>query len=150
MSENVRAVIERHHGFYEVIPYYILLEERPYGAKATPRRIQAGYDVDVYGIKTSLEPEAASDYALIYAALRELMEAILPHTSDACLIEVIPFGSTVILDTRRHVQSEGMLRIRLTHGRGLDQPAGAPEESALKEIQEQLQVLGVKAGRGWG
>jgi hypothetical protein len=150
MSENVRAVIERHHGFYEVIPYYILLEERPHGAKATPRRIQAGYDIDVYGIKSSLEPEAASDYALIYAALQGVVETIVPHTSDACLIEVIPFGSTVILDTGRHLQPEGMLRIRITHGRGLDQPAGAPEERALKEIQEQLHVLGVKLGRGWG
>jgi hypothetical protein len=43
-----------------------------------------------------------------------------------------------------------MLRIRITHGRGLDQPAGAPEERALKEIQEQLHVLGVKPGRGRG
>jgi hypothetical protein len=150
MSENVRAVIERHHGFYEVIPYYILLEERPHGAKATTRRIQAGYDIDVYGIKTSLEPEAASDYALIYTALKEVVETILPHTSDACLIEVIPFGSTVILDTRRHLQPEGMLRIRITHGRGLDQPAGAPEERALKEVEEQLRVLGVRPGRSGG
>jgi hypothetical protein len=150
MSENVRAVIERHHSFYEVMPYYILLEERPHGAKATPRRIQAGYDIDVYGIKTSLEPEAASDYALIYAALQEVVKTILPHTSDACLMEVMPFGSTVILNTGRHLQPEGMVRIRIAHGRGLDQPAGAPEERALKEIQEQLHVLGVKPGRGWG
>jgi hypothetical protein len=150
MSENVRAVIERHHGFYEVMPYYVLLEEGPHGAKATPRRIQAGYDIDVYGIKSSLEPEAASDYALIYAALQEVVETIVPHTSDACLIEVIPFGSTVILDTGRPLQPEGMLRIRITHGRGLDQPAATPEEGALKEVQEQLRILGVKPGRGWG
>jgi len=41
MSENVREVIEQHHAFYEVIPYYVELEERPHGATAAWRRIQA-------------------------------------------------------------------------------------------------------------
>jgi len=150
MSENVREVIEQHHAFYEVLPYYIELEQRPQGALATTRRIQAGFDVDVYGIKSSLEPEAAHDYELVYATLRSVVQTILPHITDFCSIEVIPFGSSVILDTRRHLRPEGMLRIRITHGRGLDQPAAALEERALKEVEEQLQILGVKPERRWG
>jgi len=145
MSENLREVIEQRHAFYEVVPYYVVLEEHPHGAKAARRRIQAGSDINVYGIKSSPEPEPSPDYALVYAALHKVARTILSHTNDHCSIEVIPFPSTVILDTRRHLQAQDMLRIRITHTRGLDQPAGASEEHALKEIEEQLQVLGVKA-----
>ena len=145
MSENVCQVIQQRHAFYGVSPYYVVREERPNGAPATTRRIQAGFDIDVYGIKASLEPKPSSDYVLAYRALQEMVETVLLHTSDHSSIEVIPFFSTVILDTRRHLQPEDMLRIRITHTRGLDQPAGASEERALKEIEEQLNVLGVKA-----
>jgi hypothetical protein len=147
MAENVREVIEQHHTFYEVIPHYVALEARPHGARAARRTIQAGFDIDVYGIKASLEPEPSSDYVLVYRALQEAVETVLPHADNHCSIEVIPFPSTVILDTRRHLQPEDMLRIRITHGRGLDQAAGASEESALKEIEKRLHDLGVSLGR---
>jgi hypothetical protein len=147
MSENVREVIEQHHAFYEVIPYYVELEERPHGATAARRRIQAGFDIDMYGIKASLEPEPSPDYVLAYRALQKMVETVLAHTNNRCSIEVIPFPSTVILDTRRNLQPEDMLRVRIAHTRGLDQPAGVSEEQALKEIEEQLQVLGVSVGR---
>jgi len=145
MSENVRELIDQYHPFHEVTPYYVVFEERPHGATAARRRIQAGFDIDVYGITASLEREPYSDYVLACTALQKVAETVLPHTSDRCSIEVIPFPSTVILDTRRHLQPKAMLRIRITHTRGLDQPAGASEEQALKEIEEQLRVLGVKA-----
>jgi len=145
MSENVCQVIQQRHAFYGVSPYYVVREERPNGAPAATRRIQAGFDIDVYGIKSSPDPEASPDYVLAYTTLQKMVETVLLHTSDHCSIEVIPFFSTVILDTRRHLQPEDILRIRITHTRGLDQPAGASEERALKQIEEQLNVLGVKA-----
>jgi hypothetical protein len=83
----------------------------------------------------------------VYAALHKVAKTILSHANDHCSIEVIPFPSTVILDTRRNLQPEDMLRVRITHTGGLDQPAGISEEHALKEIEEQLQVLGVSLGR---
>ena len=146
MPENVREVTEQHHAFYEVLPYYIVLDRRPHGAAATNRRIQAGFDVDVYGIRSSPEPEPSRDDAWVYAALQNVVETILAHASDLCSIEVIPFGPTIILDSKRHLQPEAMLRISITHGRGLDQPAGAREGRALREIEEQLHALGVSPG----
>ncbi len=147
MSENVREVIEQHRASYEVMPYYVALEARPHITTAARRTIQAGFDIDVYCIKASLEPEPSPDYVLVYMALQKAVETVLPHANNHCSIEVIPFPSTVILDTRRHLQPEDMLRIRITHGRGLDQAAGASEESALKEIEERLHDLGVSLGR---
>jgi len=149
MSENVREVIEKHHAFYEVTPYIVVLEDPPHEAQTARRTIQAGFNIDVYGIKASLEPEPSSDYVLVYRALEKAVETVLPQANNHCLIEVIPFPSTVILDTKRRRQPEGMVRIRITHGRGLDQAAGASEESALKEIEERLHDLGVSLRRSW-
>ena len=139
MSENIRELIEQHHSFYEVLPYYIVQEQRTHG---TTKRIQVGFDIDVYGTKPSHERHPGRDYLLGYLELEKLVETILPKTGEACSVEVISFPSTVVLDTKRQFQEEGMLRIRITH-KGL-QPAGEPEERALKEIKERLHDLGLR------
>jgi len=144
MAENFRELTEQYHPYYEVQPYYAFFEERPAGAKAVSRKIQVGFDIDVYGITTSLEPGPLSDYELGYDALQKVVETVLPHTSDHCSIEVIPFPSTVILAAKMHLQPQAILRIRITHTRGLDQPAGVSEEQAVKETEEKLRDLGVK------
>ena len=143
MSENIHELIEQHHAFYQVLPYYIMVqimvqEERTH---ATTKRIQAGFDIDVYGIKPSHEQHPGRDYVLGYVALEKLVETILPHTGESCSVEVIRFPSTVVFDPKRQFQEEGMLRIRITH-KGL-QPAGKPEERALKEIKDRLHDLGL-------
>lgn len=145
MSENVREMMGHRHAFYEVMPYYVVVEERLNGAKAARRRIQAGFDIDVYGMKSRLEPEPSLEYTLSYRAIEEAVETVLAQTDDHCSIEVIPFPSTVILDTRRHLQPLDMLRIRITHTRGLDQPSGASEERALNETEQMLRDLLAKS-----
>jgi len=143
VSENIHELIEQHHAFYQVLPYYIMVqimvqEERTH---ATTKRIQAGFDIDVYGIKPSHEQHPGRDYVLGYVALEKLVETILPQTGESCSVEVIRFPSTVVFDPKKQFQEEGMLRIRITH-KGL-QPAGKPEERALKEIKERLHDLGL-------
>ena len=137
MSENIHELIEQTHARYEVLPYYIVQEE-PHG---TTKRIQAGFDIEVYGSKPSHVRHPGPDYVLGYVALEKLVETILPDTGEACSVEVIPFPSTVVLNTKVQFQEEGMLRIRITH-KGL-QPAGETEQRALKEIKERLDDLGL-------
>jgi hypothetical protein len=136
VSENIHELIEQTHARYEVLPYYIVQEE-PHG---TTKRIQAGFDIDVYGVKPSHVRHPGRDYVLGYVALENLVETILPHTDEVCSVEVISFPSTVFLNTKTQFQEEAMLRIRITH-RGL-QTAGEPEELTLKEIKERLHDLG--------
>ena len=137
MSQNIHELIEQTYARYEVLPYYVVQAE-PHG---TTKRIQAGFDIEVYGVKPSQVRHPGRDYVLGYVALEELVETVLPHTGESCSIEVISFPSTLVLDTKRQFQEEGMLRIRITH-KGL-QPAGPPEERALKEIKERLHHLGL-------
>jgi hypothetical protein len=137
VSETIHELIEQTHARYEVLPYYIVQEE-PHG---TTKRIQAGFDIEVYGIKPSHVRHPGRDYVFGCVALEKLVETVLPHTGESCSIEVISFPSTLVFDTKRQFQEEGMLRIRITH-KGL-QPAGQPEERALKEIKERLHDLGL-------
>src|SRR5581483_3232636 len=130
---TMEDVIEQHHVFYEVQPHFLVVEERQ-GATVATRRIQAGFDVDVVGIKTTPEQKPGPDYLLAYEALRNLVWTISPEILESCSVEVIPFGSTVIIDTTRSFQQQGMLRIRITH-QGSNEPAGPPEERALKEVR---------------
>ena len=139
MSANIHELVDQHDAFYQVLPYYILQQGRTPG---TTKRIQAGFDVDVYGIKPSHEQHPGRDYVLGYVVLEKLVESLLPHVGEYCSVEVIPFPSEVVFDAKRQFQEEGMLRIRIAH-KGL-QPAGQPEERALKEIKERLHDLGLR------
>ena len=144
MSDTLRKLVQEHHAFYEVLPYYITLQENQRNSAATTRRIQAGFDVDIYGTETNNElAPPGPDYALGHAACQEIAEAISHHHSNSCSIEAIPFPSTVVLDPRKHFQAQGMLRIRISHYGALDQPAGEPEQHALEQIEDRLQSLGV-------
>ena len=150
MSKTICQVIEKHGAFYEVEPYYVFLEEGHGTPAVKTRKIQAGFDVNVYGMKTSDDPGLpglSPGYALGYASILDLTKTIQSHATDACSIEVIPFGSTAVLDTKSHLQPQAMLRIRITHQRGLEQPADKPEQHALEEVEEELRRLGVSSGR---
>jgi hypothetical protein len=69
---------------------------------------------------------------------------VISRTDKECSIEVIPFPATVFFEAREQFRSEAVVRIRISHCRGLDQPSGLPEQHALKEIEEQLEALGVR------
>jgi len=69
MSEDLREVVSKHHAFYEVLPYCVLLEERHGSPTAITRSIQAGFDVDIYGRNLTNDmamPGPDPDYASPY------------------------------------------------------------------------------------
>lgn len=144
--DSIRELIKRREAFYEVLPYHVVVEERLPGRAVTTRRIQAGFDIDVYGDITMSELGSSPDRALSYAALQDIASTAADQSSESCSIEVIPLDSALVLDSRRKFQPEGMVRVRITHSRGLDQPSGVSEESAMRAILRQLHELGVSSG----
>jgi hypothetical protein len=106
--------------------------------------IQAGFDVDVHGLsnKHELELPPPGDYASGCALLKKIVDTVAQHASE-CSIEVIPFPSTVFSEARENFQSEALIRIRISHYRGMDQPVGLPEQHALAELERQLHDLGL-------
>jgi hypothetical protein len=72
-----------------------------------------------------------------------MAERVSQHTSDSCSLEVIPFPFVAIIDGRDG-KVEAIIRLRISHGRGLDQPAGMPEQRALEEVEKELDSMGIK------
>jgi len=148
MVDKIRELIEEHHAYYEVLPYYVVVQEGHGSPTATTRKIQAGFDVDIYGTRIENDPPWQShNYQLGYAELQKIAEESSHHFSDACSIEVIPSFSDIFLDAANDFQPQAMLRIRVSHHRGLDQPAGPTEEHALGQIEKQLQDMGIRFGK---
>jgi hypothetical protein len=142
MFKDVRELVKEHQVFYEVSPYNLLIDEQAGSPPASTRTIQAGFDVDIYGVNTNDEPALPGpDYALGYAEVRKVTTEISHRTSNSCSLEVIPFPSRIVIGA--HAELEGMLRIRISHRRGLDQAAGPPEGQALKELENRLKDLGI-------
>lgn len=149
MATELRALVKKFHAFYEVSPNYVSVEEKHGTPAARIRTIQAGFDVDIFGVNPNEEmvsPGADPDYALSYAGLQEIAEEMSHHTSGSCSLQVIPFPSKMVLGGPSHAQVQGMVRIRILHSRGLDQPAGPPEQQALEELEKQLHNIGLARG----
>jgi len=145
---DVRGVLDRHHVRYEVHPYYVVVERRPPGGRTVDQRVKAGFDVDIFGTVDEMQlprfhsEEGRSVVEYFETVAREVQSKIGQH----CTIEVIPDVDSLVLDTHEHLQPEVMLRIRISHDRGLDQPEGPSEEQALNAIREALHELQVKQG----
>jgi hypothetical protein len=143
----MQSLVKRHEAFYQVSPYYVEVDERPVGRPATIRTVQAGFNVDVYGVRTEdLEPAMPppEEYGTAYAELEQIADRVAQRATDSCSLEVIPFASTAIIDPRNHGKVEAMLRITISHFRGIEQPAGPAEKRALQEVEEELKSVGVE------
>ena len=111
------------------------------------RRVQAGFDVNIFGTKWSGDLDPPAEYWLVYTKLQEVIDAVRRDDSHGCTINVIPLGSNIVLDTRNDLQPFAMLRIRITHNRDVHEPAGDAEQHALKAVEAQLTSLGIAACR---
>ena len=145
-KSDIHEVLKRHQVRYEVRPYYVVLDQRPAGASPLERRVHAGYDVDLYGtLETSQLPLYGSDEGrrsvdYLVSVAREIESKV----GQRCTVEIIPCSDLIILDTQHHFRPEAMFRIRISHDRGIDQPAGPAEEQALAAIRETLRELEIR------
>ena len=146
MSKDFLELVKEYQAFYEVLPYNIVLTEKRWNLRAANRTIQAGFDVDIYGLNPKKElapPGPDPNYKLGYVELQKIAEKVShQHTKEFCSLEVLPLSSKIVLGGSSHTEILGMLRIRISHHRGLDRPADLPEQQALKELEAQLRGLG--------
>jgi len=144
MTTNFEQLLKKYHVFYEVSPYYALVEERHGSPTENKHLLQSGFDVDVHGVssKGEMNLPPADDYALCYARLKKEISETVSHHASECVIEIISFPATAFSETSRPLQSEAIIRIRISH-RGGDQAVGVGEQDALAEVEQQLKDLGI-------
>lgn len=146
MPEDVRSLAEQHQAFYEISPYYVIVDDTAERSASSGRRIQAGFDIDIYGVSTSNRVEAPEpdEYETGYIELQKMAEDVLRRIGgDSWTLDVIPFPSTAFFDVQHQGKLEAMIRLRISHCGDLGQPAGAPEQNALDEIEKLLKTLGI-------
>jgi hypothetical protein len=143
---DVHEVLESHHVRCEVRPYYVVLDQRPAGAPPKGQKVRAGFDVDLYGVleNETLPLYHSEEARRVVKHFETVAQEIQSKVGNHCTIEVMPYADSIVLDTHQHFQPEVMLRIRISHDRGLDQPQGSAEEQALIAVREALLGLGVR------
>jgi hypothetical protein len=143
---DIHEVLKQHHVHYEVRPYYVVLDQRPAGTAPIVKKVQAGFDVNLYGaLENEQMPLYHSEEArAVVNCLEMVAQEIQSKAGQHCTIEVIPYADSLVLDTHEHFRPQAMLQIRISHARGLDQPAGPSEEQALEAIRETLHKMGVR------
>jgi hypothetical protein len=144
--DQARDIFIRHHARYEVSPYFVLLDRRTLGAPSH-LRVHAGYDVELYGNSFDHGAALSLENSELREALNELEAACreaTAHAADYSSIEIIPWNATLVLNVKSHLEPEALVTIRITHSRGLDQPAGSTEERALADVVGSLHSRGVR------
>jgi len=143
---EIHDLLERHHAHYEVRPYYVIWDRRPEGAPEVEKKVQAGFEVDLYAAldKCQVPPFDSEQALTVVNYFESLAREVESAAGNNCTVEVIPYEGSLVLDTQVHFQPEAMLQIRISHHRGLDQSEGPAEEKALKAIREALRELGVR------
>jgi hypothetical protein len=141
----IQEVLEKYHVRYEVCPYYVVWDQRPESAPEVSQRVQAGYNVDLYATleKYQFPLFRTEDARMVLDHFGSLAQEVQSAAGQHCTVEIIPYQS-LVLDAQKHFQPEAMLEIRISHERGIDQPAGASEEQALKAVRVALHELGAR------
>lgn len=141
---DVRGVFQRHRVRYEIRPYYVLLEQRPPGASRVVQRIQAGFDVDLSGTLDKMEvPRLLKEEGdIVIGYFEAVAREVQLQVGQSCTVEVVGYPDSLVLDT--NLQPQAMLRIRISHSRGVDQTEGPAEEQALEAVQGKLRGLGLR------
>jgi hypothetical protein len=145
MADDVRALLKEHQAFYEVAPYYVVLAERP-GTSPPTRRVMAGYDIDIFAVRTddrALFMPPSREYALGHAELQDIVRRVSQDAGVSCSLELFPLPATIVLGLRGHAgRPAAMFRIR-TSSWGPGQQAGGAESRALAALETRLKELGL-------
>jgi len=141
---DVVRVLRQYHAYYEVRPYYVFLEQHPPGAPSVEKRMHAGFDVDLFGTLEKMEmPRVLKEEGdIVIGYFEALAREVQSQVAQNCTVEVIRYPDSLVLDA--HFRPQAMIRIRISHSRGVDQTEGPAEEQALEAIRGKLRDLGAK------
>lgn len=144
---DVREILARHRARYGVQPYYDIFRPLAEAGPATAQRIQAGFDVDIYGTLLETEHLPLHDIEaapFVLDSFEKAAQEIQSRIGQGCTVQVLTYSNSLVLDTKHAFRPEVMLRVRIGHCRGLDQAKGAPEEEALSAVRQMLREMDVR------
>src|SRR5260370_25879183 len=110
---DIHEVLEQHHARYEVRPYYVILDQRPAGAPPIEQKVQAGFDVNLYGAleKEQLplyRSEGARRVVNYFEAVALEIEA---NAGQHWNIEGTPYTDSLVPATTTHLHPQSILQL---------------------------------------
>lgn len=141
-SHNFRGLLEEHRAFYEVLPHYVIVDER----QGSTQRVHNGFDVFIYGVKTEHDEPympPPHKYAQGYEGLRRIAQQVAEETSHSCVVDVMPLPAKVVLNPGDDANIAAVLVIRIARW-GVNEEAGETETRALEALEAALQTVGLK------
>jgi hypothetical protein len=151
MTTPIQNLIKERRLFYEVSLYYVVDEERPVGRPVSMKRIQAGFDVNLYGLGAVTPLRLDVDDARFHSMLEELEQLaseVVPEHSESTNITITPFEDSLVLDTHRDLAPAASVRIRITGARNGFDREGNAEERVLSRIRTKLDEWNVPERKG--
>ncbi len=137
MTEDVRLLFKQHDTFYEVSPYYVVVNSK---------RVQAGFDVDVYAARTDhaapfMPPR--DEYTRGGIELMAIASRASLGAEDGCSVSAFPFPSSVTFGVRGHAgEPAAMFRIRIALS-DARRTVGSAETHALAQVERELRAAGI-------
>src|SRR5260370_8610452 len=101
---DIHEVLEQHHARYEVRPYYVILDQRPAGAPPIEQKVQAGFDVNLYGAleKEQLPLYRSEGARRVVNYFEAVAQEIESKAGQPCTIEVTPYTDSLVLHNPHH------------------------------------------------
>ena len=144
-AADIQKLLEAFHPYYEVSPYYVVVDQHPIDGPRIEKKVQAGFDVGIYGsLRSQQLPLFKSQSAHTFVDyLESAAREIESKAGNHCTVEIIPWAQSLTFDSQQ-LRPQGRLQIRIAHTRGLGHPQEPSEELALNEVRELLHQLGVR------
>lgn len=144
-AAEIQKLLEPFNPYYEVSPYYIVVDQHPVHGPRIERKVQAGFNVAIYGsLANQRLPLFQSQAAHTFVNyLESAAKEIASEAGNHCTIEIVPWTQSLTFDSQQ-LRPQGRLQIRIAHARGLGQSQESSEEFALHAILKLVHELGVR------
>ena len=139
-TEELRELSQKHRVCYEVWPETLMVGEQ---------RVKVGFELELHAghahQETNLLPGCPKCVETFHD-LRRIAEWILPQEERESYYEIEPFDHAIRELPSHNLRPEVVLKIKILHKHGFDQPVDYCEERCLRDMRGKLAALGIRQG----
>ena len=137
---QLKELAQKHRVYYEVWPETLMVGGQ---------RTKVGFALELYGTHAHGETKLLPGCSICVETFRDLRKIagwIIPKEERASYHDIEPFDHAIRERPSHNLRPEVVLKIKILHKHGFDQPVDSCEERCLKEMHEKLAELGVPQG----
>ena len=139
-THQLKALAQKHRVCFEVWPETLMVKGQ---------KTKVGFELELYGSHSHGETKLLPGCSICvetFRDLRQIAEWILPKEERDSYYDIEPFDHAIREVPSHNLRPEVILKVKILHKHGFDQPVDACEERCLKEMKKNLAELGVRQG----